>query len=75
MHHSEVVTLHGAERKCLRGPRVDTEVQAADEAKIDGLLESAFAGERVRRFVAVSSWFWYCFPCVQPNDGGESDSQ
>jgi hypothetical protein len=27
--------------------------------------------ERVRSFIAVSSWFWYRYPCVQPND--ESD--
>jgi len=67
--------LYFMERKCLRGPIVDAEVRAADEAKIDGLLESAVAGERVRSFVAVSSWFWSCFPCVQPNDAPEPDSR
>jgi hypothetical protein len=29
----------------------------------------------VRSFVAVSSWFWSCFPCVQPNDAPEPDSR
>jgi hypothetical protein len=63
--------LQGAQRKYLRGPVIDAELRAAAEQRLDGLPDSAFAGERVRSFVAVSSWFWYCYPCVQPND--ESD--
>jgi hypothetical protein len=64
-------TLQDAQRKYLRGPVVDAERRAATEQRIDGLPDSAFAGERVRSFVAVSSWFWYCYPCVQPEDDSE----
>lgn len=33
--------------------------------------DAAFVGERVRSFVAVSSWFWYCYPCAQPEDDSD----
>jgi hypothetical protein len=65
--------IQRAQRKYLRGPAIDAEVRAAIEERINGLPDSAFAGERVRSFVAVSSWFWYCYPCVQPqNDRDDS---
>jgi hypothetical protein len=67
--------LHRMQRKYFRGVVLDTELGVADESKIDGLPDSAFVGERVRSFVAVSSWFWYCYPCGEPNQGGESDSR
>jgi hypothetical protein len=63
-----------AQRKYLRGAVIDAEVRVAGEQKLDGLPESAFAGERVRSFIAVSSWFWYCYPCAQPEDGSSPES-
>jgi hypothetical protein len=63
--------IQGAQRKYLRGPVMDAELRAATEQRIDGLPDSAFSGERVRSFVAVSSWFWYCYPCVQPQDDSD----
>jgi hypothetical protein len=63
------------QRKYLRGPIADADVRPSGEQKLDGLPDCAFVGERVRTFVAVSSWFWYCYPCGQPNHGGESDSR
>jgi hypothetical protein len=66
--------LHQTQRKYLRGAVLDTELRAAGESKIDGLPESAFVGERVRSFIAVSSWFWYCYPCSQPRDESTPDS-
>lgn len=68
------MALHRAQRKYLRGPIVDAEVRASGEQRIDGLPESAFAGERVRSFIAVSSWFWRCYPCAQPEEAGEPDT-
>jgi hypothetical protein len=67
-------TLQRAQQKYLRGAVLDTELRAAGESKIDGLPESAFVGERVRSFIAVSSWFWYCYPCSQPRDESTPDS-
>jgi len=55
----------------LRGPVIDAGVRASTEQRIDGLPYSALAGERVRSFVAVSSWFWHCYPCAHQE--GESD--
>jgi hypothetical protein len=69
------MALQRAQRKYLRGAVIDAEVRASTEERIDGLPDSAFAGERVRSFVAVSSWFWYCYPCVQPNDRSEPASR
>lgn len=57
-----------AQRKYLHGAVVDAELRAATTERIDGLPDSAFEGERVRSFVAVSSWFWYCYPCPKPED-------
>jgi hypothetical protein len=68
------MALQRAQRKYLRGAVIDAEVRAAGESKIDGLPDSAFVGERVRSFVAVSSWFWHCYPCVQPEDDSAPDS-
>jgi hypothetical protein len=62
------MALRRAQRKYLRGAIIDTENRAATEQRMDGLPDSAFAGERVRSFVAVSSWFWYCYRCAQPGD-------
>jgi hypothetical protein len=67
--------VHGPERKYLRGPVIDAELRAATEQKLDGLPDSASAGERVRRFIAVSSWFWYCYPCAQPNGASAPESR
>jgi hypothetical protein len=47
---------------------MDAELRASTEERIDGLPDAAFAGERVHSFIAVSSWFWYCYPCAQPGD-------
>jgi len=65
--------LQGVQRKYLRGPIIDAELQASREERLDALPDSAFIGDRVRSFVAVSSWFWQCYPCVQPNESGERD--
>jgi hypothetical protein len=65
------LSIQRTARKYLRGPVVDVELRAATEERIDGLPDSAFAGERVRSFVAVSSWFWYCYPGAQPEDDSE----
>lgn len=68
--------IQRTQRKYLRGPVIDSEVRAASEERIGGLPDAAFAGERVRSFVAVSSWFWYCYPCAQPQgDTDESRSE
>jgi hypothetical protein len=63
--------IHRVQRKFLRGPVIDAELRAATEQRIDGLPDSAFAGEHVRSFVAVSSWFWYCYPCAQAKDDSD----
>jgi hypothetical protein len=68
------MALQRTQRKYLRGPIAAAEVRPADERKLDALPDCAFAGERVHSFVAVSSWFWHCYPCVQSNDGND-DSQ
>jgi len=65
-------TPRRAQRKYLRGPVIDAELRADAEQRIDGLPDAAFMGERVRSFVAVSSWFWYCYPCAQD---GTNDSR
>ena len=57
-----------AYRKYLRGAIVDAELLKASERRLDGLPDSAYVGDRVRSFVAVSSWFWYCYPCAQAED-------
>ena len=62
------MALQRTQRKYLRGAIIDSEIRAAAERRLDGLPDSAFVGERVRSFVAVSSWFWYCYPCAQPGD-------
>lgn len=66
------MTVQRAQRKYLRGAVIDAELRAASEERIDGLPDSAFAGERVRSFVAVSSWFWYCYPGMQRDDAGDA---
>lgn len=66
---NRLTLLHAVQRKYLLGAIIDEEIQAAAEERIDGLPDSAFAGERVRSFIAISSWFWYCYPCLQPQDG------
>jgi len=60
-------TLRAA-RKYLRGAIVDEDSRASARQRIEGLPDSYFAGERVRSFVAVSSWFWYCYPCARPEE-------
>jgi hypothetical protein len=59
------------QRKYLRGAIIDSEIRAAAERRLDGLPDCAFVGERVRSFIAVSSWFWYCYPCAQPGDDSD----
>ena len=68
---NEQTRVKRTQRKYLHGPVIDAELRAATEQRIDWLPDSAFVGERVLSFVAVSSWFWYCYPCAQPNDGAD----
>lgn len=67
-------TFRPAQRKYLRGPVIDAGLRAATERRIEGLPESAFAGERMRSFIAVSSWFWHCYTCAHPEEASEPDS-
>jgi hypothetical protein len=69
------MALRRNQRKFLSGRVADAQVRPSGEQKLDGLPDCAFVGERVRSFVAVSSWFWYCYPCVQPNDDSEPESR
>jgi hypothetical protein len=66
-------TVRPAHRKYLRGAIMDAELRKASEKRLDMLPDSAFVGERVRSFIAVSSWFWYCYPCAQ-KDADTADS-
>jgi hypothetical protein len=66
--------LQRAQRKYLRGPIVEAEVRGGAKQQLDQLPEAAFVGERVRSFIAVSSWFWYCYPCSQSEDRGGPDA-
>jgi hypothetical protein len=60
-----------AQRNFLRGPITDVS-HCGREGKdlADSFPPGAFQGERIRSFLAASSWFWYCYTCFDRNEGG-----
>ena len=63
-----------AQRNFLRGPITNPRLRRARGDKLtDVFPPEAYVGERVRSFLAASSWFWYCYTCFQPNPEGQAD--
>lgn len=62
-----------AQRKFLRGAITAT-CFCGPKAKelADEFPAQVFLDERVRTFLAASSWFWYCYTCFQQNEGDKS---
>ena len=59
-----------AQRKFLRGEIADVCLYGPEGNNFtDAFPPEVLRGERVRTFLAASSWFWYCYTCFQ-NDGG-----
>ena len=64
-----------AQQKFLRGAITDASFSSGPEGKelADAFPADAFEGERVRTFLAASSWFWYCYTCFQQNEDEKTD--
>jgi hypothetical protein len=64
-----------AQQKFLRGAITDASFSSGRNARglADAFPADAFEGERVRTFLAASSWLWYCYTCFQQSEGEKSD--
>lgn len=59
------MTVEPAGHEFLRGPIADAGMRGdAGMRQNIALPAVAFAGERVRSYVAASSWFWQCYTCA-----------
>jgi hypothetical protein len=61
-----------AGQEFLLGPIADAGMRGdAGTRENIALPAAAFAGERVRSYVAASSWFWQCYTCADGNAAKE----